>query len=109
MKKIDLGPMVAVLANIGVIAGILMEKEVNALTETERNRLRVLGIRVLLTMEQNFQDILNDLQSEDQVLQMTKSIYDRPVLNYGVPLAWETYQQRASPEFVAWFEANIAK
>ena len=150
MKKIDLGQAFSILANIGVIAGIvflaielrqnnrlldlqvratyssranpiaelvieqqdlmlLMEKEPEALSETERNRLRLLGIRVLLTMEQNFQDIMNGLQTEDQVLRMTESIYNRPTLNYGVPLAWETYKFRASPEFVAWFETNVVK
>ena len=106
MKKIDLGPMVAVLANIGVIAGILMEKEVNALTETERNRLRVLGIRVLLTMEQNFQDILNDLQSEDQVLQMTKSIYDRPVLNSSSSSIARSWRKVARLGRIFMFRAN---
>ncbi len=148
MKKIDLGQTITILANFGVVAGIvflgfelrqnnqlldievraayssranpivelvienpdlivLMEKESESLTETERNRLRLLGIRVFLGVEQNFQDAMAGLQDEDEVRRWTKSIYYRPVLNYGMPLAWETYKLRATPEFVVWFESNV--
>lgn len=148
MKKIDPLQIVSILANVGVIAGIvflgielrqnnrlldvevranytgrassvlelviqqpdlvmLMEKEPESLTETERNRLRLLGIRLLLTTEQNYKDVIAGFQDEAEVRRFTKSIYDRPVLNYGVPLAWETYKLRASPEFVEWMEANV--
>ena len=150
MKKIELGQMITILANLGVIGGIvflavelqqnnellniqvrashssranpvtemvienpdliaLLGKDPELLTETERHRLRLLGIRTLMTWEQTFQDIMNGLAEESEERRVMKSVYARPVLNYGVPLAWETYKLRATPEFAEWFESIIAE
>jgi hypothetical protein len=36
-----------------------------------------------------------------------RALWERPRLNYGIPLAWDTFKLRGEPDFVAWMEANV--
>ena len=148
MKKIDLGQTITILANIGVIAGIvflafelgqnndllelqiesedrarvnsmvelvinnpdlseLMAKDPDGLTLVERDRLRTLGIRMLL----NFEDVYRDVQSGNTPLEegirRLRTVWWRERLNYGAPLAWESYIPRADPAFIQWMELYV--
>lgn len=138
----------AVLANIGVIAGIvflglelrqnnellalqsesenrarvnsmveivinnpdlseLMAKAPSELTQVEGDRLRALGIRMLLNFEDVFIDFGRGLVSSEEAIRRLRTVWCRERLNYGAPLAWESYRPRADPEFVQWFESNV--
>jgi hypothetical protein len=35
------------------------------------------------------------------------ALWDRPHLNYGMLLAWDTFKVRGDPAFVAWMEENV--
>jgi hypothetical protein len=86
----------------------LMGKNKSDLTTAESDRLRLLGIRMLLTLNNNYLDAVDrgigNLESHAQV---QRAIYYRPRLNYGLPDAWETYRERVDSSFVGWFEANV--
>ena len=150
MKKIDLGQTITILANLGVIAGIvflayevrqnndllgieqrsaaferqvsmidivlnnsaldlldLLVEPADAMSPRDRDALVLLGIRVFIVYEQAFRDVQAGLIEEDYVVRSLRSVYQRPVLNYGMPLAWDMYRQRTSPEFINWMEENI--
>jgi len=150
MKKIDLGQAIAILANVGVIAGLLflavqlrqnnellgielriamhdrqtsmvdvvlnnsevdllglLSQSAEDLPAGDQEKLVLLGIRMLIVFELAFEEVRDGLRDEDDVVRLLRSVYQRPVLNYGAPLAWETYRERAPPEFVDWMESNV--
>ena len=85
----------------------LLGKDGQALSETDHDRLRLLGLRVLVVMEHNYREAILGLQDIDDLANRTRSLYHRPRLNYGIPTAWTTYRPTADPEFVRWFEENV--
>ena len=148
MKNLDLGQAVGILANVGVIAGIvflglelrqsneqsmlqaeeeaidrrtavvelgienpdlveLLGKDETKLTESERDRLILLGIRALLNMEDQYRDVQRGIVASESLIRTLRPVYRRPRLNYAAPLAWETFKPRADPAFVQWFEENV--
>jgi hypothetical protein len=150
MKKIEVGQTIQILANVGVLAGIVMlglelrqnneflglqirnniyeriigspdivlenpyllellGKDVATLSETERDALVVLGIRTLAVLETGYRDAVRGFGDEEQLRRGATDLWNRPRLNYGMPLAWDAFKARASPEFVAWMEENVIK
>ncbi len=148
MKKIDLGQTITILANVGVIAGIvflgielqqnnellevqaemavsdvqsntllaviqepelieLMLKDEQSLTEVERHRLLMLGLRGIRVWQGRHRLLERGLLDEAEVVQNMRNIYDREILNYGVPAAWENYKGGFPPAFVQFFEENV--
>jgi hypothetical protein len=148
MKKIDLGQTITILANVGVIAGIvflafelrqnndqlalqaqaqlqerrnsimalvinnpdlveLLGEDPAALTVAERDQVLMLGMRMLLNFEDQYQDVQSGVLDENAVIRQLRAVYHRPRMNYAVPFAWATYKQRATPDFQAWMEQNI--
>lgn len=82
-------------------------KDVATLTPTERDALVLLGIRLLGTLEGAYQDIARGLADEENLRRGARALWDRPRLNYGMPVAWDTFKARADPDFVAWMEENV--
>ncbi len=39
--------------------------------------------------------------------EISRAIFYRPRINYGMPHAWETYKARFNSPFVRWFEKNV--
>jgi hypothetical protein len=148
MKKVSLGQTISILANLGVIAGIvflaielrqnnellgmeirtnsqnrvagvtdlllanphlieLLHQDPGSLTPTEHDALVLLGIRNLSNFEIAYEDARRGLTDEALLLRRLRSIWYRPHLNYAMPLAWTTFKDRGSPNFVAWVEQNV--
>ena len=148
MKKIEVGQIVTVLANIGIIAGIvflgyelhqnnqqlelqsrvqadarrnavigmvienpylvdLLGKDAEQLTQEERDRLILMGIMMLLNWEEQYRDVIAGRMSRAEAIRAQRAIYSRARLNYGVPLAWQTYMVRADPGFIEWMQQHI--
>lgn len=84
----------------------LMVKDEGALTDSERNRLTFLGIRMLLNFEELYRDFALGRIEENEAIRRTRPIWERDA-NYGVRLAWPTYKPRADPLFIEWMEANV--
>ncbi len=85
----------------------LMGRDRKLLTQTDQDRLRLFGIRVLLGQQYQYGEVKLGLHDETELLRGQRAVYHRPRLNYGIPLAWETFKERANPEFVQWFEENV--
>lgn len=85
----------------------IQAKDPAELTPLERDRLFLLGARLLSNFEDRYENMRAGLMPEESLSATQKSIYNRPVLNYGAPLAWDSYKERANPEFRAWFEENV--
>lgn len=94
-----------VIANPDLID--LLRKDTAALNASEAARLRLLGIRALLGFQDGFLDVRAGRAEEEGTMRTQRAIYHRPILNYGVPLVWETFRNQADPEFVEWFETNV--
>lgn len=94
-----------VLQYPGLLA--LFEKQADQLTEIERDRLTLLGIKTILVWEEQYCAISSGLQDEDETIRAIRAIYGRQRLNYGTPLAWETYKLRADGAFIEWMEKNV--
>jgi hypothetical protein len=148
MKKIDLGQSISILANLGVLVGVvflvielrqnsdllgmeirssaqnriagvtdllienphileLLRRDPGDLTPTEYDTLVLLGIRSLSNFESAYGDVRQGLVDEAEFVRRLKAIWNRPNLNYAMPLAWPTFRQRGSPEFVEWMERNV--
>ena len=86
----------------------LLGKDESELTVAERDRLILLGMLMLQAFQTQFviaeAGISGDLESQKNIW---SAIYNRPRLNYGIPLAWEVYAARDRSDFVIWFEENI--
>ena len=85
----------------------LLVEPVDNMSSKDRATLVLLGVRMFVVYEQAFREVQAGLTEEDEVVLTLRSVYHRPVLNYGMPLAWETYRQRATSDFVDWIEENI--
>lgn len=150
MRKVDLGFTLSIIANLGVIAGIvflafelrqnnellgielrnsardrqvstvdivlnnsdvdllgLLSRPTEQIPADDRTVLVLLGIRLLIVYEQAFEEVQSGLRDEADTIRLLRSVYERPVLNYGAPLAWETYRERATRDFVEWMEEKI--
>lgn len=88
------------------LLGLLAQPDIS-MSSSDRDTLALLGIRMLIVFEQAFEEARAGLRNEEDTIQTLRSIYQRPVLNYGVPIAWETYRGRAGPAFVVWMEEHI--
>ena len=100
-----LGTTDIVLQNPDVID--LLGKERESLTQTERDRLVLLGIRTLSGFESGYEDVRHGIREEVSLRRAVQSVWRRPRLNYGAPMAWEAFKDRADPGFVAWMEENV--
>jgi hypothetical protein len=148
MRKIEVGRFVTILANIGVISGIvflgyelrqnnqqleldsrvqadsrrnavigvvignpylvdLLGKETEQLNQQERDKLVLLGIMMLMNWEEQYRDVIAGRMSRAEAIRAQHAIYSRARLNYGVPLAWQTYKVRADPGFIEWMQQHI--
>jgi hypothetical protein len=148
MKNINLGQAIQILANVGVLAGIvllaielrqnnellgfehranlndriqgnaeivlenrylleLLNKDPAVLTQAERDALVLLGIRALSGLESGYREVRAGLADEEQLRRAARAVWDRPRLNYGMPLAWDAFKARSPPDFVAWMEENV--
>ena len=85
----------------------LMLKDEQTLTEVERHRLLILGLRAIRVWQGRYGMMERGLLDQTEVVQNIRSIYDRETLNYGAPLAWEFYREGLDPDFVQFFEENI--
>ena len=85
----------------------LMRADPSSLDETGAARLRLLGTRLLLGFEDGFMDVQAGRAEEANTMRLQRAVFNRPILNYGAPFAWESYKAQADPEFVEWFEANV--
>jgi hypothetical protein len=82
-------------------------KDVATLTPTERDALVLLGIRMLGVIEVAYRDVARGFNDEEVLRRNARALWHRPRLNYGMPLAWDTFKMRADPGFVAWMEENV--
>ena len=57
--------------------------------------------------EDSYLDVRAGRAEEASTVRLQRAVYHRPILNYGAPLAWESYKSRADPEFIDWFERNV--
>ena len=148
MKKLELGQTVQIIANVGVILGLvilafelrqnnellgieirsnqaeriigtsniqldnpnlieLLEKDPARLSTVERDTLIILGVRSLSSFESAYREVLAGFEEEEQLRRAIRAVWNRPHLNYAMPLAWETFRPRGTPAFVAWMEENV--
>lgn len=85
----------------------LQRKPKEALTQQERDRLTVLGLRLLLNFEEQYRDVTLGRFDREEALRAQRAIYHRDWMDYGIPIAWDLYVERASPGFVDWMEENV--
>jgi hypothetical protein len=85
----------------------LLGKKQESLTQPERDRLVLLGIRSLSTFQNAYEDTARGILEEGSVRRAVQSVWRRKRLNYGMPIAWETFKDRGDPAFVAWMEENV--
>ena len=85
----------------------LLGKKQESLTQPERDRLVLLGIRSLSTFQNAYEETVHGTLEEGSVRRAVQSLWNRPRLNYGMPVAWETFKDRADPAFVVWMEKNV--
>ncbi len=81
----------------------LMVKEESELTDSERNRLTFLGIRMILNFEELYRDFTLGRIEEEEAIRRVRAIWERDA-DYGVRLAWPTTKARADPRFAEWLE-----
>jgi ketosteroid isomerase-like protein len=94
-----------VLQNPELIA--LLGKHEQSLTQAERDTVVLLGIRSLSTFQSAWLEVAAGFRDEAELRRTLQSLWRRPRLNYGMPLAWPTFRERAKPAFVEWMEANV--
>jgi hypothetical protein len=96
-------------ANLAVVAGIIfVAVELRQNNEmAEHARLELLGLRLLMVFEDSYLANLEGNGDLEQLRRVQRSIFHRPVLNFGGPLAWETFKARGDDRFLQWFEANV--
>ncbi len=86
----------------------LVGKDKGGLTQPEGDRLRMLGMRLLMAHERAFFAATRDRADVQLILSVMREIYYRPRLNYGVPYAWSTFKAgRSNSEFVRWYQKNV--
>jgi hypothetical protein len=85
----------------------LMAKDQGDLSEVERDRLIALGVRLLLNFEDLYRDVMAGRTDEEEAIRRLRAVWWREKLNYGVPLAWDTYKARSAPEFIQWMEEKV--
>ncbi len=85
----------------------LLGKDEEHLTQEERDSLILLGIRQLLNWDEQYRDVIAGRMNRAETIRSQRAVYSRARLNYGVPLAWETYKERADPGFIEWMEQHI--
>ena len=85
----------------------LLVEPLDNMSSRDRETLVLLGVRSFVVNEQVFREVQAGLLEEEEAILALRSVYHRPVLNYGMPLAWETYRQRATSDFVDWIEENV--
>lgn len=85
----------------------LMRKDQSSLTQTESDRLLLLGLRMLQHMEGRYTAAIASGLPPSSVAVSMRSVYNRPRLNYGLQYAWETYKTRGETDFTKWFEREV--
>jgi hypothetical protein len=96
-----------VLQNTELVS--LMERDPASLTQTERNSLLILGLRAFVTFETGYEKAQFGLVSEVDLARSLKSTYNRPMINYGMPLAWSTYKDRSNAAFIEFVERSLTE
>ena len=91
--------------NPDVISSLGKDQEL--LSVVELDRLRLLGVRLLVAMEHNYGEATLGLQDVNVLETRYRAIYHRERLNYGLPIAWHVYKNVADPTFVVWFEQSV--
>ena len=102
----QVNPVVDMIINDSELVALL-HKDTADLDDVEADRLRLIGIRILMVFENSYRNIELGLISEEDALRTQRAIYHRPTLNYGVPFTWSTFKNRAGPEFAQWFEQKV--
>jgi hypothetical protein len=88
----------------------LMSKDRDSLSQLESDRLRLLGLRMLLALDSNYVTSSPlDPPTEKSMISTFRAIYSRPRLNYGIPYAWGTYKERGETTFTQFFQKNIVE
>ncbi len=86
----------------------LMNKDSTELSKVESDRLTLLGIRLLLLFEAQYEaTVAGHGFSEAQLRGIHRAVYRRESLNYGVPYAWLTFKSRGESDFTRWFETQV--
>ncbi len=86
----------------------LMLKQREDLNKTENARLMILGRRMIIGIQQGFDNAPDD--NLDGLAANMKSMYHREGINYGVPDVWPEYREVVAlddPDFVKWFDEKI--
>jgi hypothetical protein len=86
----------------------LLNKNSTELSKIESDRLTLLGIRLLLLLEAQYEaTVAGHGFPEAQLRDIHRAIYRRESLNYGVPYAWLTFKSRGETDFTRWFETEV--
>jgi len=85
----------------------LLQADPDTLEASQLARLELLGMRLLMSFEESYFETQAVLGDSEAMVRVFRAIYHRPELNYGAPLAWETYRLRADPDFLRWFEREV--
>jgi hypothetical protein len=85
----------------------LMLKPRDQLDKSEKTRLSVLGRRTIISIQQNYNNV-TARDSIDSLATIMCEVYHREDINYGMPDVWPEYQKVLPPDFVNWFQVNIA-
>lgn len=117
-KLIDLESEKHVIGQVTMIGDIvlkdeslveLMLKQREELNNVEHARLMMLGRRMIIGIQQGF-DNVPDKRQLNGLAAVMKSMYHREGLNYGVPDVWREYSKVLSvdsPDFVNWFDEKV--
>ncbi len=85
----------------------LLHEDPQSLSPTEHDALVLLGNRGLSNLQNAFEDMEQELATEEALRRTIKAVWQRPHLNFGMPLAWPVFKERANPRFVTWMEQNV--
>ena len=86
----------------------LLNKDSSELSRVESDRLTLLGMRLLLVFEAQYDaTVAGHGLSPARLRSIHRAIYRRESLNYGVPHAWPTFKSRGESDFTQWFDANV--
>ncbi len=85
----------------------LLGRDPTTLSVVESDRLRLLGLRMLLNFQTQYRAAVASGGSLEAIEMTQRAIFNRPRLNYGTPHAWNTWRARGQSDFTIWFENTI--
>jgi hypothetical protein len=86
----------------------LLNKDATELSNVDSDRLTLLGIRILLAFEAQYEATVAGHGFDEAYLRNIQgAIFRRENMNYGAPFAWPTFKARGETNFTRWFEANV--